>query len=289
MKATITIGISASGKTSWAKTQDAVVICRDDIRTQMLIDDGWDATNNNIWQRWKFDKVREKIVTERCMEMIGAASTAKKNIIVCDTNLNPDRRDSLKCILESFDYIVEFKQFDISYEEACKRDRNRKDTVGEAVIYKQWLQLYGEPYKAPEGAKKCIIVDIDGTLAHMAGRRGAFEWTKVGGDSCDQVVKHIVESFASTHEVIVMSGRDGCCYELTKQWLDDNEVYYDQLLMRTAGDMRKDFIIKRELFDAHVRGRFEVACVIDDRPTVCRLWHSLGLKVIAVGDQNIEF
>lgn len=289
MRATITIGISASGKTSWAKTQDARVICRDDIRTTMLIDDGWDATNNNIWQRWKFTKEQEKIVTTRCWGIAGYCAGIGKDIIICDTSLNASRRAEMQERLEALGYTVEFKQFDISYEEAVKRDRNRKDTVGEAVIYKQWLQLYGEPYKAPEGAEKCIIVDIDGTLAHMDGKRGPFDWSRVGGDSCDQVVKHIVESFASTHEIIVMSGRDGVCYDITKQWLDDNDVYYDRLVMRAAGDMRKDYLVKRELFDEHVRGKFEVTAVIDDRPQVCREWYRLSLKVIAVGDQNIEF
>lgn len=289
MKATITIGISASGKTSWAKTQKAKIICRDDVRTKFLIDGGFDAVNNNIWSCWKFDKAREKDVTEYCWQMVEQASVSKQDVIICDTNLNADRRIIMQKQLEALGFVVETKQFDISYEEACKRDRNRKDTVGEAVIYKQWMQLYGEPYKAPEGAKKCVIVDIDGTLAHMDGKRGAFEWSKVGGDRCDAIVKNIVKSFSSSHEIIVMSGRDGICYELTKQWLDDNGVYYDRLLMRSAGDMRKDFVIKRELFDQNVRGKFEVVAVIDDRPQVCRLWHLLGLKVLAVGDQNIEF
>lgn len=289
MKAVITVGVSASGKTSWAETQKAVVICRDDVRTMLLILDGFDATNNNIWSRWKFNKTAEKAVTDYCWQTVEQAARAQQDIIVCDTNLNADRRAAQQKLLEALGYVVEIKQFDISYEEACRRDRCRKDTVGEAVIYKQWQQLYGEPYKAPEGAEKCIIVDIDGTLAHMDGRRGAFEWQKVGGDNCDAVVKHIVESFAGTHEIIVMSGRDGCCYDITKQWLDDNGIYYDYLCMRAAGDMRKDYIVKRELFDAHVRGRYAVTAVIDDRAQVVREWHRIGLKVIAVGDQNIEF
>lgn len=289
MKATITIGISASGKTSWARTQDARVICRDDIRTKMLIDDGFDATNQNIWSRWKFAKEQEKVVTKRSWEIAGYCAGIGKDIIICDTNLNADRRAEMQERLETLGYTVEYKQFDISYEEACKRDRFRKDTVGEAVIYKQWLQLYGEPYKAPEGAKKCVIVDIDGTLAHMGGRRGPFEWDKVHGDSCDEVVQHLVNSFDNSYELIVMSGRDGCCYDITKQWLDDNTIYYDQLVMRAAGDMRKDYIVKRELFDKHVRGKFEVVCVIDDRPQLLRLWLSLGLKTISVGDPYIEF
>ena len=254
MRATITIGISASGKNSWADTRDATVICRDNIRAQILVGDGFDATNNNIWSRWKFNNASEKRVTEWYWELVEQACYEGKDIICCDTNLNADRRRGMQTRLEGIGYTVEYKQFDITFEEAVKRDLNRKDSVGQAVIYKQWLQLYGEAYKAPDGAGKCIIVDIDGTLAHTDGKRSPFEWDKVGGDSCDAVVKNIVESFASTHKIIVMSGRDGVCYELTKRWLDDNDVYYDLLAMRAEGDTRKDYIVKRELFDTHVRG-----------------------------------
>lgn len=289
MKATITVGISGSGKTSCAKTQKATIICRDDVRAQILTERGHDVVNSSMWTFWKFNKSDETEVTARCSAMVEECAKAEQDIIIADTNLNADRRVELAKKLENIGYTVEYKQFDISYEEACKRDKGRKDTVGEGVIYKQWLQLYGEPYKAPEGAPTCVIVDIDGTLAHMDGKRGTFEWDKVGQDSCDQVVKRIVDEFSSDNEIIVMSGRDGICYDLTKQWLDDHDIYYDRLVMRKAGDMRKDYIVKRELFDEHIRGKYAVTVVVDDRKQVIREWHRIGLKVIAVGDQNIEF
>jgi len=91
MKATITVGISASGKTQWAKTQKAAIVCRDDVRTKFLIDDGFDATNNNIWSRWKFDKAREKAVTDYCWQLVEKYSVEQRDIIICDTNLNAAR------------------------------------------------------------------------------------------------------------------------------------------------------------------------------------------------------
>ena len=61
------------------------------------------------------------------------------------------------------------------------------------------------------------------------------------------------------------------------------------LLMRAAGDNRKDTIVKRELYMNHIQGRYRVFCVLDDRPSVVRMWRAeLGLTVFAVAP-GIEF
>jgi hypothetical protein len=53
--------------------------------------------------------------------------------------------------------------------------------------------------------------------------------------------------------------------------------------MRGHRDQRKDSIIKRELFDGHVRGRFYVEAVIDDRNQVVDMWRrELGLTCLQV-------
>jgi hypothetical protein len=52
--------------------------------------------------------------------------------------------------------------------------------------------------------------------------------------------------------------------------------------MRPAGDMRKDAIVKRELFDRHVRDRYDVTCILDDRSQVVDMWRSLGLTCLQV-------
>jgi len=41
--------------------------------------------------------------------------------------------------------------------------------------------------------------------------------------------------------------------------------------MRAAGDMRKDLIVKRELFDRHIRDRYRIAFVLDDRDQVVQI------------------
>ena len=54
-------------------------------------------------------------------------------------------------------------------------------------------------------------------------------------------------------------------------------VKYDELWMRAAGDQRGDDVVKAELFDAHVRHRFLVRVVLDDRDRVVAVWRRLGL------------
>ena len=45
-----------------------------------------------------------------------------------------------------------------------------------------------------------------------------------------------------------------------------------------------DGVAKGEMFDAHVRGKFNVALVLDDRTSVVAYWRSLGLTVFQVAE-----
>lgn len=70
---------------------------------------------------------------------------------------------------------------------------------------------------------------------------------------------------------------------------DLHYIQYD-LHMRKENDIRKDSIIKTELFFDHVDGKFNVLGVYDDRPSVIRdVWQEMGLKTYSVGNQGIEF
>ncbi len=53
--------------------------------------------------------------------------------------------------------------------------------------------------------------------------------------------------------------------------------------------MRKDTIVKEEIFWRDIADNYNVQFVIDDRPSVARMWRELGLKVFQVGDPHIEF
>jgi hypothetical protein len=63
----------------------------------------------------------------------------------------------------------------------------------------------------------------------------------------------------------------------TEEWLKLHGVPYDEIYMRPAEDKREDSIIKQELFDAHIRDRYNVLFVLDDRNRVVDMWRRNGL------------
>jgi hypothetical protein len=52
--------------------------------------------------------------------------------------------------------------------------------------------------------------------------------------------------------------------------------------MRPTGDQRKDNIVKRELFDTWVRGKYNVRFCLDDRDQVVEGWRAMGLTCFQV-------
>jgi hypothetical protein len=139
-----------------------------------------------------------------------------------------------------------------------------------------------EKYVAPEDAPEAILVDIDGTLAKMVNR-GPFEWHRVEEDEPVDTIIDIVDTECSSGtQIIVMSGRDGSCRPHTERWLDKHGIFHDALHMRAAGDMRKDSIVKLELFNEHIRPNYRVKYVLDDRDQVVDMWRALGLTCLQV-------
>lgn len=120
--------------------------------------------------------------------------------------------------------------------------------------------------------------------------RSPFEWERVGEDDVDLVVADIVEGLSLTHQIVVVSGRDGICYDETERWLVRHGIPFDMLIMRECDDRRKDSIVKEEIFWKHIAPNWNVKAVIDDRPQVVRMWYDIGVpKVIAVGNPYVEF
>ncbi len=308
-KVIITVGISCSGKSTFADMEYAKnpvgtrIVCRDWLRHRILIDrdaKGYHQHSKptNIWKVWKFGK-DENLVNQNWWEEFASGVKSNYETIICaDTNLNQNRLDAMINKMVS-DYCIArdditIKVFDVTLEEAWKRDAARPDGVGHQVIYKQWMQyqdmiMVNKKYVPVAGTRKAIMVDLDGTLAHMSGR-SAFEWMRVDEDTLDPAVYAIVRGFyMQGYEIIIMSGRDSVSRAKTEDWLEKYDVPYSAMFMRSAQDMRKDSIVKNELFWDCVAPYYNVECVIDDRPQVVRQWQSLGLKVIIVGTPWVEF
>jgi predicted kinase len=280
----LTRGIPASKKTTWAKSwvkagKNRVRINRDDIRMQLFgVEFGCD----------------EDAVTVVQDAMVEAALKAGKSVVVDDCNIMRRYINRLAAIGHKYMARVFVKQFNIELSEALALNAARDRVVPEKVIRDMHRRLGGdltgvvenplvvEKYVPRLGAPRAVIFDIDGTLALM-GDRSPYEWHKVGIDRTnDAVVEMARELWLNGYTIIVLSGRDGSCYDETKKWLEDNGIPFDHLWMRAAGDMRKDSIVKSELFDAHVRNDFDVLTVFDDRDQVVKVWRDMGLPCFQV-------
>lgn len=137
--------------------------------------------------------------------------------------------------------------------------------------------------------QKAILCDIDGTLAKM-NDRSPFDWAKVGEDDVNLPIKKLLDLFNcpySVYEIILMSGRDEVCRKQTELWLLLNGIHHGELFMRPAGDNRKDSIVKKELYEKHIKEKYEVLFVLDDRNQVVEMWRNeLGLTCLQVAEGN---
>ena len=293
LKVYLTVGISASGKTSWAKTNpipNAVYITRDDIRFNFV-------KPGQTWADYKFNKENERAVSDIQKSIIDQAVKDKKNIVIVDTNLSNRVREYWKDFAAKIGYDFEIIDFECSFEEAVKRDNLRANGVGQSAIrkqYKSYLEYSGFKFYVPDETKPdCIVVDIDGTIAEMSGRT-AFEWDKVDNDKPRQFIIDLVLAYAEKHkcEIVFLSGRDSVCRDKTEEWIKKNvsKTLDFELYMRKSKDNRKDYFVKKDLFFDHVEPAYNVKAVFDDRPQVVRLWHNLKIEnVICVGEPFIEF
>lgn len=129
-----------------------------------------------------------------------------------------------------------------------------------------------------------IICDLDGTLALFEGLRGPYESEKCESDLINPPIKKIISLFSKNNtQIIYVSGREDKHKSLTQKWLSMNYCPLGPLHMRKSGDVRKDWIVKGEIFDQFIRDKYNVLFVLDDRPSVLRFWQSIGLTTLAVG------
>lgn len=293
----LTRGIQASGKTTFAKawvTEDPehrARVNRDDLR---------------ILMHGGYSKVTEQQVAAARDALIVTLLRKGVDVVCDDTGLRQQVVRGLAALAKSARAGVEVHDFtDVPLEVCVERDAQRENPVGEDVIRDTWtrylkgrklpLPMPEEPaghdaggaYEPKPGTPKAVLVDVDGTVALM-GDRGPFDWSRVGVDTPNGPVISVVRAlYAAGHRIVVMSGRSDECRTDTETWLSEHlGVPCSGPFMRAAGDFRKDAVVKRELFDTHVRDTYDVVCVLDDRDQVVEAWRAMGLTVFQVAEGN---
>lgn len=267
-------GLPGSGKSNWAKQKIAENpnsykrISKDDLRD--MLDNGIHSND------------AEKFILATRDALITMALHGGKHVIVDDTNLASKHEDRIRLLVKGLAEvkIQDFTQVPI--ETCISRDLTRSRSVGEAVIrrmYNQFLKPVIEPIKHIEGLPHAVICDLDGTLCLLNGRN------PYDASTCENdLLNEAVSSILTGRFVILTSGRDDRYREQTERFLSVHNIDYLALHMRKTGDTRKDSIIKKEMFDEHIRGKFNIDFVLDDRNQVVELWRSLGLICLQVAE-----
>jgi predicted kinase len=281
-KVIITKGLPGSGKSTWAKSVVSSAIpnkykriSKDDLRLMM---------DNSLWS-----KANEKFVLKVRDYIILEALKDNKIPIVDDTNLNPLHENHIRELVKGI-AEVEIQDFtDVSIEKCIENDLKRPNSVGQKIIYQmynQWLKPKPIEFKKQifdPLLSQIMIVDCDGTLA-LFGEKNPYS-----RDFINDTLNVPIANLINNKNVILVSGREDKYRDETELWLYNNMITYITLYMRKTGYSRKDYVIKQEIYDNYIKGKYNVTYVIDDRLQTCRMWYQNGLTVLRVGDPDANF
>jgi predicted kinase len=244
----------------------------------------------------KFSKDNESYILSLRDEIIISSLVQGKNVVVDDTNLDPKHLIAFESIASEFLSDFEIRFFDVDLQECIRRNALREKPVPEKAIYAMYERYLKPPQQVieyDEDKEEAIIVDIDGTLAHISDGRSPYDASRAMNDSLDDAVS-VITAMCYNHgyRVIILTGRDEEHREITEEWLKANGVEYDELYTRLDSDVDEngkkleDSIVKERLFRTHVEPRFNVKFVLDDRNRVVNMWRRIGLKCLQVAEGN---
>ena len=285
-KLLILVGAPGSGKSTFA-------------RYFLRTEDNWIRVNRDDFRLMQFgDSLMIPFYEERISKMVEASVLT---LLKSDTNVIIDATNtSLRTIQDMIHTYTEyadisFKVFDLPVDELVKRcDKRYEETgkfISKSVVERNVANLKHTLEKfdfAPIPRKvqvattsyatqdknlpKAVICDLDGTLSLLNGR-DPYNAATCDNDLLNEPVAAVLKMAKQQgYQVILLSGREDKFREPTVRFLDKHQIGYDLLLMRTSNDFRKDNIIKRELFEGEIQGKYFVVFLLDDRNQVVDMW-----------------
>ena len=152
--------------------------------------------------------------------------------------------------------------------------------------------------------RKTVIFDLDGTLALIDTRRkvstkpnGKIDWgvfhdpVNISLDKPNWPVIQIFQSMkTSGFNVVILSGRSDATKDVTIDWLNKHEIFYDKLVMRNSTNKDTKYMpddkLKLGWFNKYFPNKSDVLCVFDDRNKVVQMWRDNDIPCMQVADAN---
>jgi predicted kinase len=296
----VLVGLPASGKSTYAdKRQDAepmtVTLSRDSYRLMLK-------------NRQVCSKPVEDLITEFMGEDIAACLRRGFSVIVDNTHVKERYATAYERFREEFPSVhIQYTYFETKVWEAIERDEKRGHAkrVGSDVINRMneslrhfsatetFQQLLEGTYRPTEGVfapialnagnPKAVTVDLDGTAALMCDR-SPYDGSKCDQDLLNEPVAELVFMYHNMgYRILFLSGREDKWEPQTRTFLERHfsTIPYE-LFMRKSKDMRKDSVIKEELFRERIAPHYNAKVAIDDRLQVVKMWAKIGVFCLCV-------
>lgn len=295
MKATILIGISGAGKSTYVtdkvkENSNLTVVSKDNIRKSLIKD--YDS-NKNLWDQYSF-KDNEDSINSLFDIQLRKAAKDKQNIIIDNTNLSKSKNERLERLLKNYGYVeIDYVNFNLTdnINFYLENNQNRINTIPMRAVNDQYLLAAQSGY-LELSSNNIALVDIDGTVA-IKCNRSPFEYNKADNDTPNQYVIDTINALYETKRIDYiqfLSGRESYSYELTRDWLIRHgfDMNKHRLLMRKTRDCRRDSIIKNEIYESCLKQN-NIKYLFDDRNQVVDMWWDNKLPVFHVGDYRNVF
>lgn len=247
---------------------------------------------------------RENVVTATYNTVLAYSMEKGYNIVVDNMNLNPKTCAELEKMVKDFNenytydwkYEVEYKDFWTPVDECIRCDAKREHPIGEKVIRQTWKRykdfIIHEEIMAAKAKSlvqdtnlpAAIIVDMDATVCLNTSGRPFYGEGAAEGMLTDEPITPVIElirNFCDNYpaKLIILTGREDTpeVRKATEQWLENNWLHPDILLMRPAKSFTAGPICKKKLYEDNIKGKFYIPFVLEDNCKCVEMWRNEGL------------
>lgn len=260
-------GIQGSGRSTWAKQW-----CHEDPEHRVRFNNG--DVRNMLGDYWV--PSRENVVTATYNTVLAYSMEKGYNIVVDNMNLNPKTCAELEKMVKDFN---ENYTYDWKYEVEYKDFWTPVDAKGEHPI--------GEKAKAlvqDTNLPAAIIVDMDATVCLNTSGRPFYGEGAAEGMLTDEPITPILElirNFCDNYpaKLIILTGREDTpeVRKATEQWLENNFLHPDMILMRPANSFVAGPICKKKLYEDNIKGKYYIPFVLEDNCKCVEMWRNEDL------------
>lgn len=260
------------------------------------------------------------------LEMFHKALIEGKDIVVDRMNFNKVQRNRYLNPAKELGYHIEIVVLHESYDKCLQRcfDRKNHPTIQTVEEAKSALNTFFTKYERVEDGEAdkitriwlkdhfhikppAIWIDMDNTLSsadhrehHLQGEKKNWKafFDEMDKDPINEWCGEIIRRFSSGFDgdpfitrtmVLICSARPDDYRKKTIDWLNKNNVIYDDLLMRRKGDYRKDSLVKEIMYEFEVKTKYDLLFCIDDRKDVIDKIRSHGVIVLDCAGEKGHF